>query len=309
MQELINWWISNHNNMQLYNVAGQVGGQNGQLIYKMLRSREGQNFMKNLLGNMGIKNPPTDPYGMLSELGRFDKSKLIQFTNQTKYNVYDSANHFNGFDDTRHIAFTGATGSGKTTAFNLLICKGQIKVPATIFIFMSSMALNGDNSFYSKTAPFLSYQHQVQTNSNTPPKIYMFLDTEQALVNCLEAVRSSGSQDKKLLIIEDVRVAGQNTMKHVQSFLLGAKNAKCQVIFMDHVPSRDSINYESCGYVVMCSPSPQTFNIITQRTRSTKTPDTRYLNLSKLPKKAVIYDKEDEGIYWVFSNLPMIQAF
>ena len=274
---------------------------------KRFQSKEGQQFLNNLLSNFRLSAPTNSP-AVFSELQKLDKSKLKHYL-QTKNEVYDSDSHFPGFDS-RHIAFTGATGSGKTTALNLLICKGQLDVPREIYVFMSSMAMTGENSFYSKTAQFLTFQFQKQSNSNSPPNIYVFLDTEQELSSCIEAIRASDNSEKKLLIVEDVRVAGENVMKkYVQPFLLGAKNANCQAIFMDHVPSRDTLNYESCGYVVMCEPTQQTYNIITQNKRSVKTIDTRFNNLQTLERKAAIFDKKTNNLYWVFSNLPLIRAY
>lgn len=248
----------------------------------------------------------------LTELQKIDKDKIVQqIQNRTvsKHDVFDSNDHFDGFSD-KHIAVTGSTNSGKTTTLNLLVCKGQLRIPKTIMIFLSSMAMQGDNGFYAAMAPFLIYQYRIQNKVDENPNIYVFQNTKAELEKCLETIRTSSTSERKLLILEDVRVAGDTIMKTmVQPFLLGAKNANCQVVFMDHNPRRDVVSYESCGYVIMCNPDQAVFNLVTSNTRATSAQDNRFRQLDSLEKKAVIYDKLSKNLYWAFAEMPLIKAY
>lgn len=293
------------NLIQFINKPSLAISKAGKMLFE---SKEARNYVKKLVESFG-KNASSN--NITDHLQELQKVKLDAIKNQirSRHDIYDSNNHFAGFGD-KHIAITGPTGGGKTTTLNLLICKGQLQVPKHIFIFMSSMAMQGNNGFYSAMAPILTYQYKTQSNASDNPNIYLFQDHEQELVKCLSSVRKAESSAKKLLILEDVRVAGANTMKkYVQPFLMGAKNANCQVVFMDHYPQRDFSTYQSCGYVVMCNPDQQTFNLVTNNQKTIKDVDSRFSKLASLEKRTVIYDKETKNLYWAFGALPLITAY
>lgn len=237
-----------------------------------------------------------------------DKAKLKNFMISKPYEPYDDEVKFQNFDISKHVAFTGRTGDGKTTAFIDLVYKNKFKIPKNIIIFMNP---NANIIMEKYFIPSLLWGYKNQNSEfGDEPNIYVFKGSDHELSIAISLLDKIDNYERKLFIIEDMRSSSKNTPEIVGRLLLTAKNVNCQCVVFDHIPSQHRILYQSTGYVVMCNPDISTFNLTLFDSREKKVLDSRFTNIQKFEKnkRSFIYDNNDKRLYWVYGNCPLLRA-